>query len=146
MLNVRRMLDEGVAVSLGTDVCGGACPSMLSAIREALKVSNLVSLGERRADGGAWSPLSSAEAFHLATAAGARSLGVEDLTGDFTSGALFDAIVIDPEASGTPFELYEGESERVAFEKWLMLGDDRNTSEVCAQRPLDALVESSPQP
>ena len=76
---------------LGTDVCGGASPSMLSAIREALKVSNLVSLGDRRPQTGhAWEPLATCEAFHLATAAGARSLRVDDLTGDFSvGGALF---------------------------------------------------------
>jgi len=35
MLNVRRLLDEGVSVSLGTDVCGGASPSMLYLRRDA---------------------------------------------------------------------------------------------------------------
>lgn len=130
MLNVRRMLDEGGVVSLGTDVCGGAAPSMLSAIREALKVSNLVSLGERRPDGGMYAPLSSVEAFHLATAAGARSLHVDGLDGTFTAGALFDAVVIDPDAVGSPIDLYAGDGPRAVFEKWLMLGDDRNTSQV----------------
>lgn len=38
MLNVRRLLAEDVQVALGTDVSGGAAPSMLSAIRETLKV------------------------------------------------------------------------------------------------------------
>ena len=46
MLNVRRLLKDDVHVALGTDVSGGASPSMLSAIREALKVSNMVSVYE----------------------------------------------------------------------------------------------------
>ena len=37
MLNVRQLLDDGVRVSLGTDVSGGASPSMLEAIREAVR-------------------------------------------------------------------------------------------------------------
>ena len=68
MLNVRRMLSEGVSVSLGTDVSGGASPSMLSAIREAQKVSNLVSLVEYEHHGQTWPPLTQVEAFWLATA------------------------------------------------------------------------------
>ena len=132
MLNVRRMLEEGVAVSLGTDVCGGASPSMLQALREALKVSNMVSLGaDRKPDGvTAYEPLNFTEAFHLATAAGAASLGVEGLTGALEAGALFDAIVVDVEPADAPFEVYESDDAKAAFEKWLMLGDDRNTAEV----------------
>jgi len=133
MLNVRRLLDEGVTVSLGTDVSGGASPSMLQSIREALKVSNLVSLAEGRPGGGMWEPLSFTEAFHLATAAGARSLGVDGLTGDFSTGSLFDAVVVDPEAPASPFELYEGDGALASFEKWMQLGDDRNTAEVYVQ-------------
>ena len=68
MLNVRRLIDEGVTVTLGTDVSGGASPSMLVAIREALNVSNLVSLYDKRAHPVPWPPLSYTEVFHLATA------------------------------------------------------------------------------
>ena len=135
MLNVRRCLEEGVAVALGTDVSGGAAPSMLSAVREALKVSNMVSLAERRPpqrfgehEGKPYEPLSYAEAFWLATVGGARALGVEHLTGDFGDGAAFDAVVVDPDASGSPIDLYEGEPPLEAFQKWIQLGDDRNTA------------------
>ena len=127
---MRRLLDEGVNVALGTDVSGGASASMLSAIREALKVSNLVSLGETPASGGSYAPLTSAEAFHLATCAGARALGIDALRGELAAGALLDALVIDPDAPGSPVDLFEQEGPATAFEKWLMLGDDRNTHEV----------------
>jgi guanine deaminase len=125
MLNVRRLITEGVHVSLGTDVSGGASPSMLSAIREALKISNMVSVVE----GSEYAPLTYAEAFWLATAGGARALGVEGLTGNFGVGSVFDALVIQPDADG-PIDLYEGEGSREAFQKWLQLGDDRNTAAV----------------
>merc|ERR1719183_3352600 len=100
MLNVRRLLDDNVHVSLGTDVSGGASPSMLSAIREALKISNLVCVAE----GAEYSPLSYSEAFWLATVGGARSLNVPG-----------------------------GDGATEAFQKWLQLGDDRNTAEVYVQ-------------
>ena len=106
---------------------------MLTAVREALKVSNMVSLTDKRPEGeegGMYAPLTAHEAFHLATAAGARSLCVEGLTGDFTVGSVFDAVVINPEADGSPFDIYDGEGSDIAFEKWLILGDDRNTDSV----------------
>ena len=151
MLNVRRLLDEGVHVALGTDVSGGASPSMLSAIREALKVSNMVSIGAGPADelgvgvgvgggggaaegaadkGPAWKPLSFAEAFWLATVGGASTLGTDGLTGDLRVGAVCDAIVIDPEADGSPFDAYAADGPLELFQKWLQLGDDRNTAAV----------------
>ena len=92
MLNVRRLLDEGVNVGLGTDVSGGASPSMLSAIREACKVSNMVSVSTAPSEGGSRpTPLSTAEAFHLATRGGAHALGVDHLTGDFSLGVALTA-------------------------------------------------------
>lgn len=126
MLNVRRLLDEGVSVALGTDVSGGSQCSILSAIRETLKVSNMVSLYE----GAEFAPLSYAEAFWLATVSGARSLGVRGLTGDLSVGSVFDAIVVDPDAPNSPFDLYEGDAPIAAFQKWLQLGDDRNTNAI----------------
>lgn len=126
MLNVRRLLDEGVRVSLGTDVSGGASPSMLSAIRETLKVSNMVSVVE----GSHYTPLTYAEAFWLATVGGAEALGVEGLRGNLAVGSVFDALVVSPSAPGSPFDLYEGESPLEAFQKWLQLGDDRNTAAI----------------
>ena len=115
MLNVRRLLGDGVAVSLGTDVSGGASPSMLSAIREALKVSNLVSVSE----GAEWAPLTYAEAFWLATVGGAQAVRVDGLSGDLSVGSVFDAVVVDPEAVGTPVDLYDGDAPLDAFQKWL---------------------------
>ena len=108
---------------------GGASPSMLSAIREALKVSNMVSVYE----GEQYQPLSYAEVFWLAMRGGAQALGVDRLTGDLSAGAVFDALVIDPDADGSPIDLYEGETPLEAFQKWLQLGDDRNTHQIYVQ-------------
>ena len=89
-----------------------------SAIREALKVSNMVSLAETRPDGGPYAPLSYIEAFWLATAGGAKAMDVDGLSGELSTGALFDAVVIDPDASGSPLDLYEGDELLEAFQKW----------------------------
>ena len=128
MLNVRRLLNEKVHVSLGTDVSGGASPSMLASIRETLKVSNMVSVYE--GDGTEFPPLTFSEAYWLATCGGARALGVENLTGNLSPGSLFDALVIDPDTKGSPIDLYEGDTALEAFQKWLQLGDDRNTASI----------------
>jgi len=125
MCDVRQLLDDGVPVALGTDVSGGASPSMLTAIREACKVSNMVSATRT---GG--TPLNYSEAFFLATVGGARALSTPGLTGDFSLGADFDAVVVDPLAAGTPFDLYDSDEALDAFQKWLQLGDDRNTRDV----------------
>ena len=132
MLNVRRLLNEGVRVSLGTDVSGGASPSMLSAIREALKISNMVSVYESNTKE-SFEPLTYSEAYWLATVAGARTLGVKGLTGQLSVGSICDALVIDPDAPDSPIDLYEGESVLECFQKWLQLGDDRNTIQVFVQ-------------
>jgi len=126
MLNVRRLLAEDVQVALGTDVSGGAAPSMLSAIRETLKVSNLVALR----DGEAYPPLTYAEAFWLATVGGAATLHVANVTGAFGIGAAFDALVVDPLSAGSPIDLEDADGPLEAFQKWLQLGDDRNTAAV----------------
>ena len=138
MMGVRRALAAGVNVALGTDVSGGASACMLSAIREALKVSNLLSLSAAAASspadclgaGEPPAPLSHAEAFHLATARGAAALGVEGLTGTLAVGSFFDALVVDPNAAGSPIDLYGDEVVEDVFHKWLHLGDDRNLAAV----------------
>ena len=42
-------------------------------------------------------------------------------------------MVVDPSADESPFEIYEDDGPLTAFEKWLMLGDDRNTAAVYVQ-------------
>jgi len=129
MLNVRRLLDYGVHVSLGTDVSGGASPSMLVAIRDALKISNMVSIAASTDDKPS-PPLTFAETFWMATVGGAYSLGVAGLTGNFAAGSDFDALIIDPQVEAGPIDLFVTDDELDAFQKWLQLGDDRNVAAV----------------
>lgn len=54
-------------------------------------------------------------------------------TGDLRVGAAFDALIIDPDARGSPVDLSPEDSATQTFRRWLCLGDDRNTVEVYVQ-------------
>jgi guanine deaminase len=89
-------LASGVHVALGCDVGAGTGFSMF---KEALQAYFLQRL--RGADG---VPLTSAHLLHLATAAGARALGLDDRIGDLGAGKRFDAVHLRPEP-GTPLAI-----------------------------------------
>ncbi|EEY69083.1 guanine deaminase, putative [Phytophthora infestans T30-4] len=135
VLNVRRLLQEGIKVGLGTDVSGGYSPSMLDAIRQAVIASKLVSIGNGSSgdeDTGEsqHEPLSFAEAFHLATVGSAEALGLGDRVGNFMVDKDFDALVVDPYAPNSPIDEAHDPVEAAdvlhTFQKFLFLGDDRN--------------------
>ncbi|CAM9238071.1 unnamed protein product [Choristocarpus tenellus] len=137
--NVRRFLDEGIKVGLGTDVAGGYSTSMLDCIRKTLIVSRVSCMGVKHDEGGeGGEPISFQEAFHLATQGGAETLGLGEVVGNFLPGKQFDAIVVDPTADrgeghgSSPYDLFPelGQGMQAAFEKFLFLGDDRNIWEV----------------
>jgi guanine deaminase len=94
----RRALDRGVKLGLGTDVAGGASPSVLDNCRMAVTVSRALQDGvdpalpaNRR--GRQDSVIDFREAFWMATAGGAETLGLK--TGRFASDYAFDAMVVD---------------------------------------------------
>ncbi|CAH0484406.1 unnamed protein product [Peronospora farinosa] len=135
VLNVRRLLQEGIKVGLGTDVSGGYSPSMLDAIRQAVIASKLVSIGNgsfcnQYNDDPQEQSLSYAEAFHLATVGSAEALGLGDTIGNFMIGKDFDALVVDPYIENSPidesFDHVEAADVLHTFQKFLFLGDDRN--------------------
>ncbi|KAJ3019660.1 UNVERIFIED_CONTAM: hypothetical protein HDU68_010575 [Siphonaria sp. JEL0065] len=158
-LNVRRMLDEGMKVGLGSDVAGGYSPSMLDAIRQAITASKMVSIGQGSdADelssptGGGFSApvkqyeaLSYAEAFHLATVGGAECLSLGNVVGNFLVGKEFDALIVNPTVEGSPVDVFEGDTTLEIFQRFLFLGDDRNIEKVFVKgknRKTVKLVES----
>ena len=95
---VRRMLERGVHVGLGTDISGGASPSILENARHAVIASRTLesgvdpklSRGQRRSPD---SRIDAATAFWLATAGGGIALDLR--IGLFREGYQFDAIVLD---------------------------------------------------
>ncbi|GID96333.1 guanine deaminase [Amorphoplanes digitatis] len=93
---LNRHLAYGVHVALGTDVGAG---TGFSLFKEGLQAYLLQRL--RGADGVA---LTAAHLLHLATAAGARALGLRDQVGDLSVGRRFDAIWVRPRP-GTPLDI-----------------------------------------
>jgi guanine deaminase len=148
VLDVRQMLKEGVAVALGTDVAGGYSPCMLDALRQALIASKcaLFRAREREAanksvdkatsgsngatPSAAYEPLSLAEVFHMATLGGAKVLGLDDVVGNFAVGKRFDALIVNPRAEGGPIDVFDEDTIEDVFNKFCLLGDDRNIEEV----------------
>jgi guanine deaminase len=118
IMPLRRWLGEGLAVGLGTDVGAGTTLSMWHEMAMACTASKL-----RWADtrGDADRPLRPAEALHLATAGGARVLGLAGVTGTFDPGSAADFVVVDPRVVD-PGERAEDAPERV-LSRLLYRGD-----------------------
>ena len=88
---VRRYLEQGIRIGLGTDVAGGTSESMFRAVTDAIQVSKLYwRLVDRTAK-----PLTFPESFYLATKGGGAFFGK---AGSFEEGYAFDAVVLDDSA------------------------------------------------
>lgn len=85
---IRKYLEMGIKVGLGSDVAGGESESIFRAISDAVQVSKLYwRLVDQRCK-----PLSFEEAFYLATVGGGDFFGK---VGSFDPGYEFDAVVLD---------------------------------------------------
>ncbi len=85
---IRKYLDMGLNIGLGTDISGGSSLDMADAVRDALSASRLLwRLGEEH-----WPHLHAREAFYLATAGGGAYFGK---VGKFAPGYAFDAVAVD---------------------------------------------------
>ncbi|EKU20913.1 guanine deaminase, partial [Nannochloropsis gaditana CCMP526] len=116
VLPVRKVLEAGVKVGLGTDVAGGYSSSMLSAIRSCVLASRALEDGE---------------ALWLATMGGAECLGLEEEVGSWAVGKAFDAVRVDVKKGGAVVVLEGGgDSAEDLVEKWVNNGDDRHVLEV----------------
>jgi guanine deaminase len=96
---LRAALEKSVRVGLGTDVAGGAHPSLLDSVRMAVTTSRMLETGvdpavPAEARGRPASRIGTSEAFWLATVGGADVLGQQ--TGLFRPGYAFDALLLDP--------------------------------------------------
>jgi guanine deaminase len=95
---LRRVLERGVHVGLGSDIAGGGSPSILDNVRYAVMASRMLESGvdpalsrqqRRRPD----SRIDALTSFWLATAGG--GIALELSIGVFREGFQFDAMVID---------------------------------------------------
>lgn len=92
---VRRMLQEGVKVALGSDIAAGDSLSMFDAVAAAIRASK----ARRILDGWETEHLSVAEGWYLGTSAGAAFFGEGP---GFAAGNALHAIVLDDSALPQP--------------------------------------------
>nr|KAG5697585.1 hypothetical protein BaRGS_019806 [Batillaria attramentaria] len=141
VMDMRRMLDHGIKLGLGTDVAGGYSPTILSAMRQAVDVSNICAIqhqqlrhkkeqlqqhngvrqssehGQQNGHTSDYQRLTMDEAFRLATLGGSTVLGMN--CGNFEPGREFDALVIDPEVKDTPLDLFTCDTADTVVHKFL---------------------------
>ena len=139
---VRWLLEKGIKVSLGTDMSGGYSPSILKTARQGLLVSRHVAM-KTSDEVGDNDKLTTNEVLYLATKGGAEVLNIESKIGTFDIGKSFDAQLIHI-GDNTNVDLFEWQvpledidNESVFMEKWqdvidkwVFLGDDRETKHV----------------
>ncbi|MCR5049571.1 MAG: amidohydrolase family protein [Paludibacteraceae bacterium] len=124
---IRRFMNAGVPVALGSDVSAGSGFSIFRVIHYTLQMSKMkwVAGGHKEAF------LSLSEAFWLATKSGGSFFGK---VGSFESGYAFDALVVDD--SDLNFDNYPIQHR---LERYIYLGDDRQlTHRFCQGKEISA--------
>ena len=105
---IRRYLDRGMNIALGSDISGGHSLDMADAVREALSASRLLwRLGEEKLP-----PLTAREAFYLATAGGGAFFGK---AGRFEPGYAFDAVAVDDAPWRAPGDDLEARFQKMIY-------------------------------
>ena len=95
---IRKYMDLGLNIGLGSDVAGGHSESIFRAITDAIQVSKMYF----RLVDESCKPLVFSEAFYLATKGGGKFFGK---VGSFEEGYEFDAVVLDDSVLAHPQEL-----------------------------------------
>lgn len=111
---VRKFLDMGLKVGLGSDVSGGSSDSIFRVMADAVQASKMYwrLVDETK------KPLTLEEVFYMATKGGGSFFGK---VGSFEDGYEMDAIVLDDESLKTPMDL----TIRQRLERLCYLSDDR---------------------
>lgn len=112
---VRKFLEEGIQVGLGSDIAGGFTESIFRAMADAIQVSKLY---WRLVDQDA-KPLTVEEAFYLATLGGGAFFGQ---VGSFEAGYELDAVVLDDSSLPHPQPL----SVKERLERFIYISDERH--------------------
>ena len=120
---LRRALEKGLRIGLGTDISGGPSSSIIDASRNAIIAARALENGvnpniERTNRGLPDSRVDFRDAFYLATKGGADVLNIP--TGSFERGNFFDALLIDTEIESAPISL-SNDSDQDIVQKIIML-------------------------
>lgn len=111
---IRKYLNEGLNVCLGTDFAGGSSDSMFSCMALAIRASKI----RNKLVDDTLKPLTLNEVFYLATKGGGSFFGK---VGSFEKGYELDAVVLDDSLLKTPMDL----SIKDRLERLVYLSDDR---------------------
>ncbi|KAG1674922.1 hypothetical protein FOA52_014715 [Chlamydomonas sp. UWO 241] len=145
---VNHTMNLGLKVGLGTDVAGGISASMLTSIRMAVVNARCLRAHKLHVKGGFDNKMTARftvtpdmeedlisykEGLYLATMGSARAINIDDKVGSFEVGKEWDALLVDVNVPGGPFDIFDGDSMEDQFEKFINLGDDRNIVEVYVQ-------------
>lgn len=114
---VRKFLDEGLHVGMGSDVAGGSTESIFTAMAHAIQASKL----RWRLQDESLKPLTVEEAFFMATKGGGEFFGK---VGSFEPGYELDAVVLNDARLKHPQEL----DVRKRLERMIYFSDDREIS------------------
>lgn len=115
IMPLRRFMEKGVPVGLGTDISGGHTMSIPQVMAGAIQASKIKWLESNRE----LKPLSSCEVFYLGTKGGGSFFGK---VGSFEKGYEMDCLIIDDSNLRKGCELTL--EERI--EKFIYIGDERN--------------------
>ncbi|XP_063769953.1 guanine deaminase isoform X2 [Pseudophryne corroboree] len=157
-LDVQNVLKHKVKLGLGTDIAGGYSISLLDTIRKAIETSKIIFIEKGKSQSNKvetnqagkialnkessnakndamemdanYKVLGYKDAFRLATLGGCEALSIDHITGNFEVNKDFDALLINPEAKDSPFEVFSHISKEEMIERFLYLGDDRNIKAV----------------
>lgn len=122
---IRKYLDLGLSIGLGSDIAGGHSASIFRAITDAIQVSKMYF----RMVNEDYKPLVFSEALYLATKGGGAFFGK---VGSFEAGYEFDAIVLDDSVLVHPQSLTL--SERAERAVYLGLDEKKITAKFVAGR------------
>jgi guanine deaminase len=130
---LRKILQQGVHVGLGTDIAGGASPSILDNARHAVIASRSLESGvspaqdrdQRRSPD---SRIDAVTAFWLATAGGGLALDLP--IGIFKEGFQFDAILVDARAQNSNLRLDGNDAPADVLQKIIYHAGRANIREV----------------
>ncbi|XP_063908467.1 guanine deaminase [Zophobas morio] len=123
--DVVNLRQNGVTVGLGTDVAGGASPSIINAMKSAISASTHLSFTKEN-----YKPLNYEDVFYLATLGGAKALSLDDKIGNFQIGKSFDAVIVDLDVENSSVDYLSDCTPQELLQKLVFLGDDRNVIKV----------------
>lgn len=131
VLPLKRVVDADVHAGLGTDIAGGASPSLFDNMRQALHSARALENGvdparPAAARGRPGSRIEPVTAFWLATAGGGEALDLP--VGLFKPGFQFDAILLDGTAPDSNLILYPDDTPADALQKIIYNADRTNVA------------------